>query len=88
VAPPTPTIVVVARAVVVVVVDTLSSSASLDGVSGVAVGPETALDRRRRSPDFVPLSLLLRRGGFGPWADGAPARPRSKHWREAELSAC
>jgi hypothetical protein len=27
-------------------------------------------------------------GGFGPWGDGAPARPRSERWREAELSAC
>jgi hypothetical protein len=23
--------------------------------------------------------------GFGPWADGAPARPRSECYREAEL---
>jgi hypothetical protein len=86
--PPAPTIVVVARAVVVVVVDTLSSLASLDGVPGIAVGPETALDRRRRSPDSVPLSLLLRRRRVQPWADGAPAHPRSERWREAELSTC
>jgi hypothetical protein len=45
VAPPAPMIIVVARAVVVVVVNTLSSPAGLDGVPGIAVGPETALDR-------------------------------------------
>jgi hypothetical protein len=27
-------------------------------------------------------------GGFRPWVDGAPARPCSERWREAELSAC
>jgi hypothetical protein len=26
--------------------------------------------------------------GFGPWADGAAARPRSERWCEAELSVC
>jgi hypothetical protein len=56
VAPHAPTIVVVVRAVVVVVVDALSSPASFDGVSGVAVGPETALDRRRRGSDSVPVA--------------------------------
>jgi hypothetical protein len=61
VAPPTPTIVIVARAVVVVVVDTLSPSTSLDGVSGIVVGPETALDCRHRGSDSVPMSLRLRR---------------------------
>jgi hypothetical protein len=45
VALPAPTIVVVARAVVVVVVDALSLPVSFDGVSDVAVGPESALDR-------------------------------------------
>jgi hypothetical protein len=40
-----PTIVFVAQAVVVVVVDTLGSPVSLDGVPGVALGPETAPDR-------------------------------------------
>jgi hypothetical protein len=76
VAPFTPTIVVVVRAVVVVVVDTLGSSASLDGVPGIAVGPEMALDRRRRSLDSVPLSLLLRRRrvrAVGRWRSSPPA---------------
>jgi hypothetical protein len=71
-----PTIVFVAQAVVVVVVDTLGSSASLDGVPGIAVGPEMALDRRRRSPDFVPLFLLLRRRrvrAVGGWRSSLPA---------------
>jgi hypothetical protein len=52
VAPSAPTIVVVARAVVVV--DTLGSPVSLDGVSGVALGPETAPDRRRCSSNSAP----------------------------------
>jgi hypothetical protein len=51
VAPPAPTIVVVARAVVVVV----------DGVPDVVVTPDRALDRPRRGPDSVPVSLQLRR---------------------------
>jgi hypothetical protein len=61
VAPPAPTIVVVARAVVVVVVDALNSSMGFDGVLGVAVGPETALDRRHRGSDSFSASLLLGR---------------------------
>jgi hypothetical protein len=76
VAPSAPTIVIVARAVVLVLVDTLGSSASLDGVSGVTVEPEMALDRRRRSPDFVPLFLLLRRRrvrAVGGWRSSLPA---------------
>jgi hypothetical protein len=60
VALPVPTIVVVARLVVVVFVDALSS-ASFDGAPNVAVGPESALDRRRHGSDSVTLSLLLRR---------------------------
>jgi hypothetical protein len=60
-APPAPTIVVVARTVVVVIVDALSSPASFDGVPDFAVGPETALERRRRGSDSVPVSLWLGR---------------------------
>jgi hypothetical protein len=35
-----------------------------------------------------PRSRCWEGGGFGPCADGAPARPRSERWREAELLAC
>jgi hypothetical protein len=45
VAPSASTVVVVARAVVAVVGDTLGLPSGLDGVSCVAVGPKTALDR-------------------------------------------
>jgi hypothetical protein len=75
-------IVVVARSVVVY--DTLSSSGSLDGVPGIAVRPETALDRRRRGSDSVSLSLRLRRRRRIRTVGGR----RSERWREAELSAC
>jgi hypothetical protein len=71
-----PAIVVVARAVVVVVVDALSPPASFDGVPGVAVRPETALDHRRRGSDFVPVSLRLRRRqirAMGGWLSSPPA---------------
>jgi hypothetical protein len=47
-------VVVVARAVVAVVVDALNSSPGFDGVLGVAVGPETTLDRRCHGSDSVP----------------------------------
>jgi hypothetical protein len=61
VVPPAPTIVVVAPAVVAVVVDALSPSSSFDGVPGVVVGPEMALDRRHRSSSSFSVSLLLGR---------------------------
>jgi hypothetical protein len=55
------TVIVVARAVVAVVVDTLSSSSGFDGVPGVAVGPETTLDRRCRGSDSLPVLSMLGR---------------------------
>jgi hypothetical protein len=61
VAPPASTVVVVARAVVADVVDTLNSSSGFDGVPGVAVGPETTLDRRCRGSDSLPAPLVLGR---------------------------
>jgi hypothetical protein len=45
-------------------------------VPGVALGPEMAPDRRRRSPDSAPLSLLLRRRrvqAVGGWRSSPPA---------------
>jgi hypothetical protein len=69
-------IVIVVRAVVVVVVDALSSPASFDGVPNVAMGPETALDRRRRGSDSVPVSLWMRRRrirAVGGWRSSPPA---------------
>jgi hypothetical protein len=75
VVPPAPTIVVVARAVVVVVVDALSPPASFDGVLGIMVGPEMALDRRRCRSDSVPMSLRLRRRriqAVGGWHSSPP----------------
>jgi hypothetical protein len=56
-------------------------------VSGVAVGPELTLDRRRRGSDSIPLSLVQRSRWIRA-ADDALARPRSERWHEAELSAC
>jgi hypothetical protein len=66
-------VVVVARAVVV---DALSSSSGFYGVPGVAVGPETTLDRRCRGSDSFPASLLLGRRGIravGRWRSSPPA---------------
>jgi hypothetical protein len=40
-----PAVIVVARAVVAVVVDTFGPPSGLDGVSCIAVGPKTTLDR-------------------------------------------
>jgi hypothetical protein len=54
-------VVITVVVVVAVVVDTPSPLASLDGVPGVAVGPEPALDCRRRRPD--PFSTVLMLGG-------------------------
>jgi hypothetical protein len=76
VAPPAPTVVVVARAVVVDVVGALSLSSGFYGVPGVAVGPEMTLDCRCRSSDSFPASLLLRRRGIqaiGRWRSSPPA---------------
>jgi hypothetical protein len=44
VASPAPAVVIVVRAVVTVVVDALGPSSSLDGVPGVAFGPESTPD--------------------------------------------
>jgi hypothetical protein len=76
VAPPAPTVVVVARAVVVDVVGALSLSSGFYGVPGVAVGPEMTLDCRCRGSDSFPASLLLRRRGIqaiGRWRSSPPA---------------
>jgi hypothetical protein len=81
VAPPASMIVVMARAVVVVVVDALGPSSGLDSVLHVTIGPEAA-------PPPSPRSRCWEGGGFGLCADGAPARPLSEHWREAQHSAC
>jgi hypothetical protein len=45
VASATPTVVVVARVVVVVAIDAFRLSPSFYGISGIAVGSETTLDR-------------------------------------------
>jgi hypothetical protein len=72
------------------VVNTPDPSASLDGVVGIAVGPELTLDCRCCRPD--PFSIVLMPGGgFEPCVDGAvpaAARPRSDRWHDSELSAC
>jgi hypothetical protein len=88
VAPPAPAVVVVARAVVVVVVDALSPSSSLDGVPGVTVWPELTPNHDAVTATPSPCPCCRGGGGFGPCADGAPARPRSEHCRKAELSVC
>jgi hypothetical protein len=88
VALPASTVVVVARAIVVVAVDTLDPPPGLNGVPHVAVGPKAAADYRCRGSASLLALSMLRGGGFGLCADGAPARPHSEHWHEAELSAC
>jgi hypothetical protein len=50
---------------VAVVVDAHSSSASFDGVPGVAVGSELALDRRCYCPGHISTVLIPGGGGFG-----------------------
>jgi hypothetical protein len=40
------------------------------------------------APTPSPRSRCWEEGGFVPWADGAPARPCSERWCEAELSTC
>jgi hypothetical protein len=90
-APPAPTIIIVARAVVVVVVDTLGLSASLNAVSGVVLGLETAPDRGRRSPDSTPLSLLLRRRrvrAVGGWRSSPPTLRALARGRSFRLLSC
>jgi hypothetical protein len=81
VAPPVPTVVVVARAVVAVVFDALGPSSSLDGVPGVTVRPESTPYRQCCVRDSFPLSLLLRRRWIrtmGRWCSGSPVlRPLS-----------
>jgi hypothetical protein len=55
-------VMVVVRVVVAVVVDTFCSPSGLDGVTSVAVGPKTTLDRKCRGSDSLPaLSMLGRR---------------------------
>jgi hypothetical protein len=63
-------------------------SSCLDGVSDVAVGPETTLDHRCHGLGSLLTCLVLEGGGFGSWDDGALARARSERCRELELSAC
>jgi hypothetical protein len=51
------------------------------------LGPSRLLTADVAAPTPSPRSRCWEKGGFGPWADGTPARPRSERWREAELSA-
>jgi hypothetical protein len=51
------------------------------------LGPRRLLTADVAAPAPSPHSRCWEGGGFRPWAVGAPARPRSKHWREVELSA-
>jgi hypothetical protein len=60
VASPAFSVVVVARAIVTMVVYALILSTGLDGVLRVTVGPESALDCRRRSPAPFTMLLMLR----------------------------
>jgi hypothetical protein len=57
--------VVVAVVTLAVIVDACSPSTSLDGVPGITVRPETALDRQCCGPGPLSAILMLRRGGFG-----------------------
>jgi hypothetical protein len=52
------------------------------------LGPRRLLTDYATAPPPSPRSRCWEGGGFGPWADDAPARLRSERWREAELSAC
>jgi hypothetical protein len=80
VALPASTVVVVARAIVVVAVDTLDPPPGLNGVPHIAVGPKAAADCRCRGSASLLALSMLRGGGFGLCADGAPARPHSERW--------
>jgi hypothetical protein len=64
----------VAVVVVAVVVDAGSSTASLDGVPGVMVRPETLLDREG--------------DGFWQCAEGASLPSCTDRWHDAEFSSC
>jgi hypothetical protein len=62
VAPIASTVIMMVRAVVAVVVDALGLPSGLDGVPRIAVGPETAPDRRSHDSASLPtLSMLGRR---------------------------
>jgi hypothetical protein len=52
------------------------------------LGPRRLLTADAEAPTLSSRAWCWERGGFGLWVDGAPARPRSERWREAELSAC
>jgi hypothetical protein len=52
------------------------------------LGPRRLLTADAAAPTPSPRAWCWEEGGFGPWADGAPAHPRSERWREAELFAC
>jgi hypothetical protein len=52
------------------------------------LGPRRLLTADAAAPTPSPRPWCWEGGGFRPWADGAPARPRFECWREVELSAC
>jgi hypothetical protein len=52
------------------------------------LGPRRLLTADAAAPPLSPHTRCWEGGGFWPWADGAPTRPHSEQWREAELSAC
>jgi hypothetical protein len=53
------------------------------------LGPRRLLTADAAAAPPPSLRSRCREGGrFGPCADGAPTRPRSERWREAEVSAC
>jgi hypothetical protein len=52
------------------------------------LGPRRLLTADAAAPPPSLRSRCWEGGGFGPCTDGAPARPRLEHWRDAEFSAC
>jgi hypothetical protein len=52
------------------------------------LGRRRLLTADATAPPLSPRSRCWEGGGFEPWADRAPARPRSERWHEAELSTC
>jgi hypothetical protein len=52
------------------------------------LGPRRLLTADAEALTPSPRSHCCEGGGFEPWADGAPARPCSERWREAEFFAC
>jgi hypothetical protein len=52
------------------------------------LGPRRLLTTNAAALPPSPRFRCWEGGGFGPCADGAPARPHSERWQETELSAC